>query len=326
VTLFSLATINLVTKRVATISGVSFTIAFFTLFVLSERHNRRRHTAGQEMEKFRLDRRQEVSRQTVQVNPGSILVAIRYVDTLEHLKRVLDEVDTTKIDVVVMSVRAVTAAESGEHGLAEDQLFAAPETELFSRVVTVAEKAGKHVALVVVPATDGVRAIVETAQELESSRIVIAASSRMSASRQADVFREAWQKLPEPRRAVAFEIVRNEPNEPLFYHFGQPPPRPWPRDVEVIDRLWREFHKHGHGIDARPQDIIGVALRRLDQQLRGAHGDKILRDVLAEVSRAQTAGRGSPVDADGSGDVPPFPSPTREDDTSRRGFSGPAVP
>ncbi len=326
VTLFALATINLVTKRVATISGVSFTIAFFTLFVLSERYNRRRHTAGQEMEKFRLDRREEVSLQTVQVHPGSILVAIRYVDTLDHLKRVLDEVDTAKIDVVVMSVRAVTAAASGEHGLAEDQLFAAPETELFSRAVTVAEKAGKHVALVVVPATDGVRAIVETAHELQSSRIVIGASPRMSASRQADAFREAWQNLPEPRRALAFEIILNERNEPLFYHFGQPPPRPWPRDVEVLDRLWRELHEHGHGVDARPQDIIGVALRRLDQQLRGAHGDKILRDVLVEVSRAQTAGRGSPVDLDASGEVPPSPSPTREEDTPPRALSGPAVP
>ena len=71
---------------------------------------------------------------------------------------------------------------------------------------------------------------------------------------------------------------------------------------------------------------VNQALRRLYQQLRGAHGDKILRDVLAEVLRAQTAGRGSPVDPDGSGDVPPSPSPTREEDTPRRGLSGPAVP
>src|SRR5262249_4419960 len=35
--LFALASINLITKQVATVSGIGFTLAFFTLFMLSER-------------------------------------------------------------------------------------------------------------------------------------------------------------------------------------------------------------------------------------------------------------------------------------------------
>src|SRR5689334_4035019 len=60
VSLFALAIINVLTKKVATISGVSFTIAFFIIFDLSERFNRR-HRQGQshEMERFRLDTREE---------------------------------------------------------------------------------------------------------------------------------------------------------------------------------------------------------------------------------------------------------------------------
>ena len=40
--LFALAAINVLTKKVATISGLSFTMAFFIVFELSERLNRRK--------------------------------------------------------------------------------------------------------------------------------------------------------------------------------------------------------------------------------------------------------------------------------------------
>ena len=43
VALFALAIINVITKEVATISGVGFTLAFFTMFELSERVNKKRH-------------------------------------------------------------------------------------------------------------------------------------------------------------------------------------------------------------------------------------------------------------------------------------------
>ena len=60
--LFALAIINVLTKKVATISGVSFTIVFFIVFELSEKSptaSARRRTR-QEMEKFRLDTSDEV--------------------------------------------------------------------------------------------------------------------------------------------------------------------------------------------------------------------------------------------------------------------------
>jgi hypothetical protein len=52
VTLFALAIINVLTKKVATISGVSFTILFFIVFELSDIANRKRRVGhAQEMEK-----------------------------------------------------------------------------------------------------------------------------------------------------------------------------------------------------------------------------------------------------------------------------------
>ncbi|MCP6675298.1 hypothetical protein NL520_28275, partial [Klebsiella pneumoniae] len=65
-TLFCLAVANVLTKKVATLSGLAFTILFFIVFYCSEQYNRRtRKHHGAEAEKFRLDTHQDVSRETV---------------------------------------------------------------------------------------------------------------------------------------------------------------------------------------------------------------------------------------------------------------------
>ena len=66
----------------------------------------------------------------------------------------------------------------------KNQLFSNNETELFSKVVYLAEKAGKHVELIVVPGTDPNLAGVQTAQKLQSARIVAGVSTKMSPAEQ----------------------------------------------------------------------------------------------------------------------------------------------
>jgi amino acid transporter len=106
--LFSLAIINVLTKKVATISGIAFTIAFFIVFECSEIYNRRRHKhEGQESEKFRLDTHSEVTKEAVHVRPGNILVAVRNPNRMQHLERILRKTDTRKMDIVVLSVRTL---------------------------------------------------------------------------------------------------------------------------------------------------------------------------------------------------------------------------
>jgi amino acid transporter len=143
IALFALAIINVLTKKVATISGVSFTIAFFIVFELSDIYNRKRKAAhGEEMEKFRLDAHDDVSASSCGVRPGNVLVAVRNPNRLQHLARILLKTDTRKMDIVVLSVRQVTQAGSGEHPLDTGQLFSEAETTVFSHVVTLGEKAG----------------------------------------------------------------------------------------------------------------------------------------------------------------------------------------
>ncbi len=64
--LFSTAIVNLFTKSVATISGIAFLPAFFVIFTISERQNRRRHalTDRQMKEHFQLEHEDTIGRES----------------------------------------------------------------------------------------------------------------------------------------------------------------------------------------------------------------------------------------------------------------------
>jgi hypothetical protein len=86
----------------------------------------------------------DVSLESVDVRPGCVVVAVRNPNHLDHLSKVLTKTDTRKIDIVALSVRLADPASTGEHALEPHQIFAEDETRLFSRVVSLAEKAGKN--------------------------------------------------------------------------------------------------------------------------------------------------------------------------------------
>lgn len=280
--LFSLACVNVLTKKVATISGVSFTIVFFVLFEVSEKRNQRKQIREEhEMEKFRLVSNDDVSDDAVHVRPGNILVAARNPNHLEHLQKTLAKTDTRKVDIVVLSVHSVTQAASGEFGLNADQIFANAETELFTKVVTVAEKAGKHVELLAVAATNPWIAMVQTAQKLQSARIVTGLSPKFTPAQQGKIVGEAWEELSAPRPSLSLEVVLPDPNQSEYFNLGPHPPRLWPEDVDLLHRLWLVLSERGPGFKLRHRDVVGVALRRMERELKS---DRVL-DVMEDVSR-----------------------------------------
>ena len=285
VALFALATINVLTKKVATISGVSFTIAFFVVFELSEQYNRR-HTAAhsQEMEKFNLNTEEDLTADASRVRPGNVMVAVRNPNRLEHLQRVLEKTDTRRIDVVVLSVRQVTQAGSGEHPLDINQIFSVDETEVFTKVVNLAEKAGKHVELMVVPGANPYAAIIQSAQRLQSGRIVMGLSPKLSPAEQGATVGREWESLPEPRPSLSLEIVVPGESESIFYNLGPHPPRLWPEDLDLLHQLWLDLTSKGPGAKLHHRDVVGVALRRLEQQLKSGQADDVVADVMREIT------------------------------------------
>jgi len=283
VALFLLAIVNVMTKKVATISGAAFTITFFTAFQLSEKYNKRhRGVHHEEIEKFRLEAADDVSPETVNVRPGNVLVAVRNPHSLGHLKKVLDKTDTRKIDIAVLAVRTLAKSGSGEHELEAGQLFSHNETELFSKVVFLAEKAGKHVELIVVPGTDPNLAGVQTAQKLQSARIVAGVSTKMSPAEQGRRVGVAWEKLPQPRPALSLEIVDPETGQSLYFNLGPHPPQLWPEDIERVHNLWLELDTNTKGAKLKHRDVVGVALRLLEEKLHSGDRDAVIRAAMRE--------------------------------------------
>ncbi|HEX3746804.1 MAG TPA: APC family permease [Bryobacteraceae bacterium] len=295
--LFSLAIINLLTKKVATISGLIFTIAFFIMFELSDIANRKRKAGhAHELEKFRLVTRDEVSCQGVSVRAGSVLVAVRNPYRLQHLQRVLEKTDTRKLDIVVLSVRGVNQAASGEHSLEPGQIFSEDETNVFTHVVTLAEKAGKHVELMVVPGSNPYEAVVQTAARLQSSRIVMGLSPKYTPSEQGAEVGYFWEQLPEPRPSLSLEIVLDNSKDAVFLNLGPHPPRLWPEDIELAHRIWLELSAK-MGAKLHHRDVIGVALRRMSKELHSELAPDVVSDVQREVTNGHGATEPPPVDA-----------------------------
>ncbi len=283
--LFAIAAINILTKKVATISGLSFTIAFFIMFETSERINRRHRLAhSQELEKFRLETPDQIAESSSQIRPGNVLVAVRNPNQLKHLERVLAKTDTGKIDIVVATVKHTGQPGFGEHDPTPDELFSADVAKLFSLVVTLAEKSGKHVELMVVPGRDPNLTLVETAQRLRSSLVVMGLSGKMTAAEQAKLFGDAWEELPEPRPQLSLQINCQPSGETLYFNLGPHPPRLWPEDLDLLHRLWLELSERAGGSKLHHRDVIRVALRRLDSELHSNEADQVLETLREEVA------------------------------------------
>lgn len=282
--LFLLAVANLFTKQIATISGVGFTILLFFVFTVSERLNSKRKERRHRLEQFNLDVQPEISisHGAIHARPACVLVAIRDYNRMAHLHSVLQKTNLRRHDIVVMTVRGISTG-AGEYELAENQLFTDYERELFTRVVQMAEKEGKTVDLLVVPGVNPFDAMVQTAAKLQASRLVTGVSARMDSEELARRIGRAWERLPEPRHPFSLEIIT--PGRPsIFVNLGPHPPRLWPEDVDLVHGMWLEVSEKYAGSKLHHRDIVGVALRRMEQQLRSSQREDVIRDILDEVS------------------------------------------
>jgi amino acid transporter len=261
--LCSTAVVNLFTKSVATISGVAFTIVFFTIFAISERQNQRRHalTDRQMREHFQLEHEENIGREALQIRPGCLMVTMRDASNPLALKWALARTDTDEQDVVVLTARMVGVG--GPELLDNsDQSFSEHEQMLFTKAVSVAESFGKHINLLVVPAGDVFAALVQTANSLEVSAVVSGISSKLTAQEQAYYVGQAWEALPEPKRQFTFYVVM-EDGSAQAYHIGPHAPHLQPDDVQLVHRLWLNFRRDPELASLHHSDIVTFALTRL---------------------------------------------------------------
>jgi amino acid transporter len=272
--LFSVAVINLFTKQVATISGVTFTLILYVCFVASERTTARRRMHTAELDQFQLLPAEEIQQAGIDVDRGNVLVPVRDYNTLSHLSAVVREVHTR--DVVVMTVRVMRGPDAGSQGFQNDELFTDYEQLLFTKVVAVAEREGRPVKLLIVPGNDPFAAIAQTAFRLHSAEIVVGESAKIPGAEQARLLGEAWDRIEGSRTRQVRVIIHSPNGRREAFSLGVHAPDLTPEDLDLIHELWLDTYKT-IGAQVHHRDIVRASLREFAAGLSSGSRDAILK-------------------------------------------------
>ena len=270
--------------RSATIAGVTFSIFLFIVFSISERYTHQVRGSSQhvEMDQFHLAMQGELTPEAVGARPGNILVPVSNIHALYHLGNVLDRVKPGRRDVVVLHVRLLRRASSGEYDLEAEQLFGSIEQQLFSQALSIAEKRGKTIRLAIVAASDLWDGILRAATALESSTIVLGHSPKESTEDQARHIGDAWEKLGDPKPQFNLEI--HLPNGDKVYKvLGPHAPNLTANEVNLLHRLWLRFSETTAPLELHHHDVVHFALEEVQKELEDGQEDAVVTRLKAHL-------------------------------------------
>ncbi|UPT72861.1 MAG: APC family permease [Elusimicrobiota bacterium] len=202
--LLSVGIVNLLTKKVATISGAAFTGFFFALFMISERLNKRERAHGEHTEKFNLRSATDLAIVKDEIErPNRVLVAVRDPGNLYHLNKALESHDSETTDLVVFTSRIRKGL-----GLVEETVsMDAEEERLFTKVIEAAEKHGKTVTPMLVVSNEPFYAISQAAQAVGATEVVFGVSAKLSTDAQLERLAMTWGSMQTNKQSVRFRIL-----------------------------------------------------------------------------------------------------------------------
>ena len=217
--LFVTAIANLLTKPIATVSGFSFAVTFFIIFMASEYINKRKIMQEKDLteEEFMKEKNKRVLEHfiiedEIEIDPKSIgldksdcvMVAVRDPNNLFHLQKILQETDTETTDIVVMIGRLITDKYTS---MTDSDLYP-EEQELFSAVVDIAEKIGKSVHTIVIPTNNAFYAIMNTAYSLGAREVFLGKSEKINPDIQLEQLALLWGTLnSDESRHIIIRII-----------------------------------------------------------------------------------------------------------------------
>ena len=292
--LFAFAITNLFTKQLATIWGLTFTAVLYGVFIVSERQNVRRLAHGHDtgLDQFQLLAANDLGLAEVAARPGSVLVPVRDYNTLAHLDWALTHADTGRHDVVAMTVRLLHGPDSGFRDFVHTEVFTDYEQLLFTKVVAIAERQGRPVKLLVVPASNVFDAMAQTAVRLSCSQIILGDSAKFSAADQARLLGQAWERVENSDKLRTQLIAYKLSGEIQTYLLGPHAPTLTPDDLELIHKLWLEAAAEV-GVDVHHRDVVRVALEELRGDLEGSRRKEAMARIRRQ-ARGPEVGRSSP--------------------------------
>jgi amino acid transporter/nucleotide-binding universal stress UspA family protein len=310
--LFATAVVNLLTKQVATVSGGLFTAAFFAVFIGTEysRHRRTGKNGHHEhLEQFNQEYSERVTPRTLALSrPYCKLVAIRSPFNLWMLEKCLAETDTEITDVVVMTANVLPQGSADLRPAITDH-----DRELLTKVVNLAEHAGKPVKPLIVPTNEPFFALTRTARDLGAQELIMGASNKYSPDDQLDQVALYWLNVcsanPDP---LTIRVLSKERDVRLDIAGGSQIPRLGERGAEAA-KLLAELRKSWRGVerlllayDGSPlsADFLDTVLSFLDPEVAvtlidiaeggqngGDYAEEARRVVDQGVERARELGR-----------------------------------
>jgi len=290
-TLTALCVINLFTKEIATISGLAFTLIFFTVFEVSEAITRKHSSEHAELDQFNVEPGDDLTPRSLGVRPGNVLVMVRNYNTLYNLGATLDQVDTHKQDVVTLHLRFLNRSDAGEYELEPEQLFSSEEQTLFTRALALAEKKGKSIHLAVAGATEKWDAILRSAQSLESAVVVLGVSPNRPVAEEARMAGLAWEHLADPKPQLTLIIYSPTGQEQIFY-LGPHAPHLTPKEVDLLHTIWLELSSSVAPEELHHHDVVHFALQELRQEMNDSQRQVVverLKQHLQEIKDRRAA-------------------------------------
>ncbi|HUL33276.1 MAG TPA: APC family permease [Candidatus Eisenbacteria bacterium] len=285
--LFLIAVINLFTKPIATMAGGTFSVLLYIIFTISERRTRGAGGAHVEMDQFNLEMESELTPEAVGAKPGNILVPVSNQYSLYHLGNVLDRIKPGRRDVVVLHVRLLRRAASGENELEADQLFGSIEQHLFSQTLSMAEKRGKTIRLAVVASNEIWDGILRAATSLGSSTIVLGHSPKESVEEQARHIGDAWENLPDPKPQFNLEIhLKN--GDKVYKVLGPHAPNLTANEVNLLHRLWLRFSEALAPMELHHHDVVHFSLEEVMKELDEGQEESLVARLKAHLESNAT--------------------------------------
>ena len=254
---------NLMTKQVATVSGLAFTGVFLSIFLLTERYNekRRRGAKHEHLEQFNRLTTRDVTPEGLGLSrPYRKLVAIRSSNNLFMLEKALAETDPEITDVVVMTAKVMLP---GDEAAAVD--LDSYDQHLMTAVVERAERAGKGVIPLILPTNNPLHATLKTAQGLQAQELVVGLSNKFSAEEQLDQISFYWINLHGGKPAPLTVRILS-PNRDVYF------------DLEGGNRIPKISERKARSVDELRASGVGV-----DRVLLAHDGTQASSDLLETV-------------------------------------------
>jgi amino acid transporter/nucleotide-binding universal stress UspA family protein len=240
---------NLLTKEVATITGVAFTAGFYGVFWFSELAHRRRLGAAadhhEHLEQFNEQHADTLSVEGLHLDkPYRKLVAIRSPYNLAMLERCLAETDPETTEVVVMTA---TVLPQGSGDL--QPAISVHDRQLLTAVVNLAEHAGKPVKPLIIPTNEPFYALAQTAKTIGAQELIMGPSNKYRPEDQLDQVALYWLNVsgskPEP---LSIRVLGKDRDVRLDIAGGSQIPKQGAAVAETA-RLLAELRKSWHGVE-----------------------------------------------------------------------------